>query len=294
MVTYTFIDFLISTILALIMLGIGMSIDVGDFRAVAKRPRAFFVGLAGQMVLLPFFAFLLASKSGLNPSFQVGIVILSLCPGGNTSNYVSYLVKANTALSISLTSINGILTLFTIPLITNIALRYFMGETGHFTLPFLPTMAQILLVTLLPASIGVWIRYRNKRVSEVLEKPIRYITMVLLLAAFTILFLGSNPGSGPSINLKDVKEIFPAILALNIIGLSLGIFSGRLAGLSRRNAVTLAIEIGLQNTTLAILIGGTLLGNGDMIKPALIYATFSFWTTLAFAYWTRQRTPDWQ
>lgn len=293
MISYSFIDFLISIILALIMLGIGMSIDVGDFRAVAKRPRAFFVGLAGQMVLLPLFAFLLASQSGLRPSFQVGIVILSLCPGGNTSNYVSYLVKANTALSISLTSVNGILTLFSIPVITNVALQFFMGENGSFSLPFAPTVVQILLVTLLPASIGVWIRYRNKRVSSVLEKPIRYITMALLLVAFTILFFGSGDG-GPNIALQDVKEMFPAVLALNILGLSVGIFSGWLAGLSRRNATTLAIEIGLQNTTLAILIGGTLLGNSDMIKPALVYATFSFWTTLAFAYWTRQRTPDWQ
>ncbi len=294
MISYSFIDFLISIILALIMLGIGMSIDVGDFRAVVKRPRAFFVGLAGQMVLLPFFAFLLVSQSGLRPSFQVGIVILSLCPGGNTSNYVSYLVKANTALSISLTSINGILTLFSIPVITNIALRLFMGETGAISLPFGPTVVQILLVTLLPASIGVWIRYRNKRVSTILEKPIRYTTMVLLLVAFAILFFGSGDGGSPNITIEDVKEMFPAVLALNIVGLSLGIFSGRLAGLSRRNATTLAIEIGLQNTTLAILIGGTLLGNSDMIKPALVYATFSFWTTLAFAYWTRQRTPDWQ
>lgn len=292
--TYTFIDVLISFILALIMLGIGMSIDAGDFRAVAKRPRAFFVGLAGQMILLPLFAFLLASFSGLDPSYQVGIVILSLCPGGNTSNYVSYLVKANTALSISLTSINGILTLFSIPLITNFALAYFMGDKVIFNLPFLPTVVQIILVTLLPASIGVWIRYTRQELSEKLEKPIRWITMVLLLVAFAILIFGNNPDNSLNLNLSDIKTMLPALLVLNIVGLSLGILSGRIAGLSRRNAVTLAIEIGLQNTTLAILIGGTLLGNSEMIKPALVYAGFSFWTTLAFAFWTRQRTPDWQ
>ncbi|GJM31653.1 MAG: hypothetical protein DHS20C18_06540 [Saprospiraceae bacterium] len=294
MMTYTFIDVLISFILALIMLGIGMSIDAGDFRAVAKRPRAFFVGLAGQMILLPLFAFLLASFSGLDPSYQVGIVILSLCPGGNTSNYVSYLVKANTALSISLTSINGILTLFSIPLITNFALAYFMGDKVIFNLPFLPTVVQIILVTLLPASIGVWIRYTRQELSEKLEKPIRWITMVLLLVAFAILIFGNNPDNSLNLNLSDIKTMLPALLVLNIVGLSLGILSGRIAGLSRRNAVTLAIEIGLQNTTLAILIGGTLLGNSEMIKPALVYAGFSFWTTLAFAFWTRQRTPDWQ
>ncbi len=286
------VDLLIRIVLALIMLGVGMSIDASNFRAVFQRPRAFFIGLFSQMVSLPVFAFSMVYFLPISPEFKIGIIILSLCPGGNMSNYISYLTKSNTALAISLTTINGLLTVFTIPLISNRASEIFLGHEEYFTLPFIATAIEIFQLILIPAAIGVTIRHFRHHLIEKLEKPVKWTTYVLLAIMFGMLFFGEEAQGGLKLTFKDIYTILPFTLALNLFGMLFGYYFSRWNKLSWRNGITISIETGLQNTALALLVTGTLLNNSEMAKPALIYAAFSFWTTLGFASYMKRRATS--
>ena len=283
------IDFAIRIILALIMLGVGMSINLMDFKAITRRPKALGIGLISQMLALPIFAILLVWWSPISPEFKMGIILLSLCPGGNMSNYISYLTKANTALAISLTTINGLLTVFTIPLVSNWTAFFLMGKQERFSLPFFDTALEIFLLILLPAAIGVAIRYYRINLTEKLERPIKWTTYILMALVFGIFALGKESQGGLQIEMVEIGQIIPFALSLNFFGMFFGYYFGRINKLSKRNAITLSIETGLQNTALALLIATALIGNANMAKPAFIYAAFSFWTTLGFAYFMKHK-----
>jgi bile acid:Na+ symporter, BASS family len=124
---YTTIDILVSCVLGLIMYGVGISITVNQVIEIYQKPKAFLVAIISQMVALPVIAFLIAYFFDISPQIKVGLIILAASPGGATSGFITYLFRGNTALSITLTSINSLLTLFSIPLIVNLALQQFMS-----------------------------------------------------------------------------------------------------------------------------------------------------------------------
>ncbi len=283
------LNVLISFALALIMFAVGMSIDFRAFKAITLRPTAFFVGLSSQMLVLPFMAFLIVWMAPLDPYFKIGLFIVALCPGGTTSNYISYLIKGNTALSISLTTINGLLSLLTIPFLTNIALQYFTHTDRAFYLPFLDTVWQILLVTLIPALLGAGIKSKFPQFSIKYHSVIKRVTILILALVFGILLLGNKSQGGVQLTFNEVGQILPFALLLHLLGLLWGFYLPRISGFSVRNSITLSIEVGLQNTTLALLITETFLHEPAMTKPAIVYAAFSFWTTLGFAWWQKRR-----
>lgn len=285
------IDQLVSLILALIMFAIGLSIKLQDFKAILRRPSIFFIGLFSQMVLLPAMAFLIAYLSPLSPVLKVGLVVLSLCPGGNTSNYISYLLKANTALSVSLTTANGFLSLFSIPLVAHFALQFFLSESERIHLPFWETVWQILTVTLIPVILGALFKKHQASLSLKIEKPLRWITMVLLFFAFAILIFGSEENA-VNFSREEIVLLIAFTFLLNIAGILIGFYFSKLLGTSNRNSITLSIEVGLQNTALALLITGSIIGVDEMMKPAIVYATYTFFTTLGFAWMMKKRTGN--
>ena len=142
------INTLIAIVLALIMFGIGASLKFNDFKDLFKHPKSVFLGLGLQMIFLPLFVTLIVSLFPLSPYLKIGLVVLSLCPGGATSNFISYLLKLDTALSISLTSINSILILITIPLGTNIALTIFLHEGHNIVLSVSETIFNVIILTI--------------------------------------------------------------------------------------------------------------------------------------------------
>ncbi|HCE58652.1 MAG TPA: bile acid:sodium symporter [Prolixibacteraceae bacterium] len=281
-ISHSYIDILISVVLAAIMFGLGLSLTFANFKNVLLHPKAFFVGLGAQMLFLPSVAFIIMLFSNLPNEFKVGIMILAVCPGGTTSGFVTYLFKGNVALSIALTVINSILTLFTIPLVVNLALRYFMGREAELHLPILESITQMFLITLLPAFIGVMVRTFKPAAAEVMQKPVKYIMIVLLALVYLIKFFAGDEHGGSGITFPEMWSIFPYVLIFNVVCFVFSIFIGKVAKLSIRDAFTIAIEVALHNTTLALLIAGTLLQNQEMAKPALLYSLFSFWTALIF------------
>ncbi len=281
-ISVTYMDLLVGVVLATIMFGIGLSINLKDLNEVYRSPRVFFFGLFAQMILLPVIAFLITFFTDLPPVIKVGFIILAASPGGTTSGFISVLFRANVALSVALTTINSILTLFTIPLLVNLALTVYIGKHSVYELPFLESLLQIFFVTLLPAAAGVFVRYKWNIIAEKIQKPVRTAMIILFAGVYSAIFLVDESGGGSGISIREALHIFPYSLAVNIAGFIAGIITGYFAKAGIKSSFTVGVEVAVQNTTLAILVAGTLIQSNDMIKPALVYAMFSFWTALLY------------
>lgn len=278
----SFVDILIGGILAFIMFSVGLSLTWRNFVVTFARPRAYLGGLFLQIIVLPTLAFTIASLANLPPAFKVGIMILSTCPGGTTSNFVTYLLNANTALSISLTVTNSFLALITVPLIVSFSVDYFMGSHTTIALPVGETIQQIISVILAPTFGGLLVRRYFPTFAINTQRPLKWITVILLAILFIIKFFAGEEQGGTGITLNDIGQIIPYSLIGNFINLLAGFSLATALGLPHNDKLTMGVEVGIQNTSLAFLIGGTLLGNEDTLKPALVYAMFTFFTALIY------------
>jgi bile acid:Na+ symporter, BASS family len=281
--TYSFIGILLSSILALIMLGVGFSLTTGDFKNLYLFPKPLIIGLASQIIVLPVIAFVISYFSNMPVAFKVGLIILAACPGGTTSGMLTYFFKGNVALSITFTSINSIITLFTIPLLVNLSLLFYYGQASPIHLSYLETIIQIFSVTIIPAGIGVFIRTYKPEFAIKAQRSIRYLLMVALAVVYIIFFFAGNEKGGTGITTGEVLNILPYALLLNVLCMAWGFLLGIITKLGIRNSYTIGIEASVHNTTLAFLVAGMLLQNQDMVKPSLIYAMFSFWTAVLYS-----------
>lgn len=271
--------------LVIIMMGIGLSITTSDLRNIIVEPRNLVVGLASQLILLPVIAFLIAAFSNIRPEFKVGLIIISACPGGVTSNLVNYIIRGNVALCVSITVVNGILTLITIPLIVRLALHVYMGEDTEIVLPVLDTILKIFMITVIPASIGIYIRRKREELALKIQNPLRIILPLLLLSVYAgVVFLEGNGEAGLD---SHFFRLIPYALMLNFFSMTAGLLVPRFFRLTKQNQYTIAVEVGLQNSTLAIFVASTLLGSQEMALVAVVYGSFSFFTTMLFGYLAR-------
>ncbi len=278
------VDLLVTFVLALIMVGIGLSLTISEFKHIFRHPKALFAALFSQMIALPLIAFAIASMSNLSPEIKVGLIILAASPGGSTSGLLTYLLRGNVALSVSLTTLNSLLTLFTIPLIVNLALDFYLHTNTLIELPFADTMIHIFVVTIIPASLGIWIRNKYPPLAIRIEAMMKNILLIALFTLFGIkMFAGESQG-GTGLTWTEALHILPYTLALLTACWWFGYYFLRLWGLPARDRLTAAIESGVHNTALAILIAGTLIKNQEMVKPILIYALTSFWIAWLFGY----------
>ncbi len=276
------IDLAVSAVLAFIMFGVGLTLTVGDFVRIVRYPRAYFSALSSQMVGLPILAFLINMLAPISPELKVGFLILSASPGGATSGFLTYLWRGNVALSLSLTATNSFLTLFTIPLVVNAALQFFLGRSTELHLPFIDTVRQVFFITIVPAAIGVAIRHYYPYFAQRVSRPARYIMLTLLAIVFFIKMFAGEQYGGAGLTWRDFLTITPVALVQNACSLFFGYLFLRLVGEPHPSRLTAAFECGVQNTTLSFLIASVLLGNEEMVKPALVYSSYSFWTACLF------------
>ncbi len=279
------INWLLNGVLALIMFGLGLSLKKEDFQALFDQPKSLAIGLFAQMVLLPLLAAGLIYAAPLSPEWKVGIMILSVCPGGITSNLVSYFVKGNVALAVSLTVSNALLSLLSIPLMVNLFLTHFMNQgDSSVSLPFWNTLLEIFAVTIIPAWLGMAVRLKlGKQVSSI-SKWLNVILPLLLLIVFGFKFIAGQDQGGTDMTGSDVIALTPYVISLNVLSMLLGFAVGIPFALSYRNRITIAIEVGLHNTALALLIAGDKLQIPSMEKPALVYALYSVVVTFSVGY----------
>jgi BASS family bile acid:Na+ symporter len=278
----TYIDFLVSAVLATIMFGVGLSINFADLQKIYRSPKAFILGLVSQMILLPLIVFLIIGFTDLPPAIKVGFIILAACPGGTTSGFVTVLFRGNVALSVSLIAINSLLTLATIPLLVNLALTVFMGRHSPFELPLVASFLQIFFITLLPAITGVLLRYFREKIADRIQKPVRTVMIILFAGVYTIIAFADESSGGSGITRTDLWQILPFAVLINLGGFAAGMAMGMSGKTGLRTSWTIGVEVALQNTTLALLVAGTLIQSNEMVKPALVYALFSFWTALIY------------
>lgn len=284
MVTYNLSDLMVTSALAIIMMGIGLSLTFADFKNIFLYPKALIVALSVQLAIIPSIAFLIASISGLSDGTKVGIVIISACASGASSNLITHLFKGNVALAISMTTINSLITVLWVPFIVDLSLLAFMGRTAGISLDFWETAFQIFAIILIPATIGMVIRAIKPWIAIKLETPLKYILPLILASVFSIKLFGGEKIGGTEITLAEGWEILPWCLMLNILAILSGFFIARMLKLNFKNQFTVSIEVGLHNTTLALLIAGTILKIPEMEKPAVIYAMFSFFTAVISVY----------
>ncbi len=278
------IDFLIDLVLAFITMSLGLNLSKTDFKNIVAFPGPLTIGLIAQMVLLPLSALVLMLLSDFNPEVKVGFIIIALCPGGVTSNLVSYLLKGNVALSISLTVVNGILCMFSLPILVNLALDYFINQTHLIELPVIKTIEHIALVTVLPAAVGLMIRNRLPKIADTLRPILKYLLPSLLLFIFLTKMFAPVEKGGIALTQAELVEQGIWVLLLNFSGMFLGYLLGTAFQTNLQNKVTIMVEVGLQNTALALLIAGNILHNDNMQKPAMVYAILTFFSTLFFAW----------
>ncbi|MFT7628247.1 MAG: BASS family bile acid:Na+ symporter [Ulvibacter sp.] len=260
--------------LAIIMLGMGMTLIPTDFSRILKYPKAILIGLTNQLIFLPIIGFSLAIAFNLSPIMAIGLMILAACPGGPTSNLITQVCKGNIALSVTLTAIASIVSILTIPFIMSYALEYF-GTDSNVTikLPILDTILQIMVITVIPISIGMLIRRFKTNFSKRMEKPMRIASTVIFILVFLAVIAANFNIMG-----KAMKEVGLVTLLLNIITMGLGYLTAKLFKLNLKSAISITIESGIQNGTLAIVIATTILNNLEMGIPTAAYAIWMFLT----------------
>lgn len=281
-----FTDYFLPVTLAIITLGMGLSLTDRDFKAIFSQPKAVITGLCSQMILLPLIGYLIARSIHIDPLFKVGLMVIAACPGGATSNLITYLLRGNVALSISMTAINSLITLITIPLVVTISLDAFIHADAEIHLKVGETVLKVFLITLLPAFAGTRIRKRMPLTADKLERPLRIILPLLLLLVFMGVIL-IDQGTA-SATLSDFFDIFPYTLLLNATAMGSGLLIARLLKLSVKNQFTISIEVGLQNSALAIFVAATLLQSNTMALVPVIYGSFSFFSTLMFGWMVKK------
>lgn len=272
--------------LFLIMLGMGLSLVTDDFRRVVAYPKAVAIGLVCQLVVLPLVAFGLANVMPLTPELAVGVMLLAVCPGGTTSNLYAHLGRGDVALSVTLTAVASIVTVFTIPFIINGALVYFMGEAGQLSLPVAKTMASLVALTVIPISLGMLIRRWRPAFAIAVEHRVKHFAVVflILLIAFLVyqqfdVFLDAMVSAGP------------VALLLNLITMAIGYYSARAFALNRPQSISVTLEVGLQNSSLSMVLALGLLNNYAMSLTPAIYTGVMFITAGVLVYFTSRWLP---
>jgi bile acid:Na+ symporter, BASS family len=219
-------DYLLLAVIAIIMFNLGLSLKLGDFKKIFEQPGPLIAGLVCQLVLLPAIAFAIAVLAPLPPALKTGIVIIAACPGGATSNLITYLLKGNVALSISLTSINSIIILVSIPLIISFALVHFMVESANVVLPIGNTVLKIFMMILAPTGIGIWARKRNARWAIKAERLMKYTTTALLAVVYAIAVIYNRTDNDWSLLLY--WKVTPYVFLLNVLGMFTGFLIGKI------------------------------------------------------------------
>ena len=258
----------------------GLSLTSEDFKRVFVEPKAILAGLINQLILLPAIGFLLISILDLRPEIALGVIILVACPGGPTSNLISHLAKGDTALSISLTAISSFITILSIPFVINLGLSVVYGSNEEIRLDVLGTMLQVFVVVIIPVSLGMLIKAKRANFASKMEAPVRKASGIIF-----VLVLGGVILKEKANIVSYVIQAGLVTLTLNVLTMALGYLISNILKLNRKQAISISIESGIQNGTLAIAIAtGVLMNTEYAIAPA-IYGLLMFFTSAVVIYW---------
>ena len=262
--------------LGIIMFGLGLDLTPGDFARIGKRPKAVAIALACQLLLLPAVCFGLVLLFRLPPVLAVGMMLLAASPGGTTANLYSHLFRGDVALNISLTAINSVIAVLTLPVIVNLSIAWF--QPGEMTVGLqLKKTIEVFMIVLLPVCLGMLVRGFKPGFARAMDKPVRLASVVIL----TLVIAGAVVS-----NFAVLKDDFIAlagiVVSFCILSLAIGFIVPRLFRINREQSIASAFEVGLHNATLAIVIAESVLAVPDMSLPAAVYGVLMFPLAAAF------------
>lgn len=263
--------------LAFIMVTLGLSLTIGDFRRVFTEPRGVLIGMANLLLLAPLLAFGIAEAFDLSPVLAVGLVLLGAAPGGTMANLLTHVAKGETALSVTLTGISSALAVVTVPVYLTVASSHFGLDGADTKVDMLPIAARVLVITLLPLAIGMLIRARKTAWAVGAEPKLKRVALVL----FALIVAGAVASEWGSVT-EYLGTILLATITLNIAAMALSWFISRGARLSERASTAISLELGLHNATLAIAVGAAV--DEGMAVPAGVYGIFMWATGGTFAW----------
>ncbi len=273
--------------LAVIMFSLGLGLTMADFKRVLTRPLAFAIGALNQVVVLPLVALVLAVTFALPPELAVGLMILSFCPGGVTSNILAKLANGDVALSVTLTGVISLLSILTVPFLVAWSVNHFMGTAAPEVSITALAMA-MFLITAVPVALGVALRHFASDFAMRIEPIFSWVA----LALFVVIVAGAL-ASNWTIFIENLPILGPALVVLNVSLLVLGALLAWLFGLNRNEIKTVAIETGIQNATLGITVGSLIAEQASGLPPfslpSGVYGITMYAVTLPYVIWARGR-----
>lgn len=262
--------------LGIIMFGLGLSLTVEDFTRAAKHPRVVLIGLATQIVVLPAICFGLVLALNLHeagdagPYLAAGMMLLAASPGGATAAMFSHLFRGDVALNITLLAVNSVLSVFTLPIVVNLSLAFFLEGDQSIGLQVLDTL-QVFAIVLIPAGIGMLVRHRWPGFAARMDKPVRIASVVILAGVVVGALLSQGHEIWPHLG-----TIIGIAILFTLINLTIGYFLPRLMRVGKAQAMAISMEIGVHNETLAITVGLSVLLEPRLAVPAATYSLVKF------------------
>ena len=269
--------------LGIIMFGLGLSLTVGDFARVLKQPKAVMVALLCQLILLPAICFGLVLAFQLPPVLAVGMLMLAASPGGTTANLYSDLFRGDVALNISLTAVNSVISVITLPLITNFAINYFDPFDDELGLQWAKVL-EVFAIVLVPVAIGMVVRRFWPAFARGMDKPVRIASVIIL-----VVVIAGAVASNWDLLVENFARLSLITIVFCLISLTVGYFVPRLLKVGKRQAIAASFEIGIHNATLAIVIAQTVLNSVELSRPAAVYGVLMFFIAFGFGFLIRER-----
>lgn len=269
--------------LGIIMFGLGLSLTLRDFARVATQPKAVIVALLCQLLLLPAACFGLVMLFQLPPVLAVGMMMLAASPGGTTANLYSHLFRGDVALNISLTALNSVIAVVTLPLITNFAIWYFNPFDDQLGLQWSKTL-EVFAIVLLPVVLGMVVRRLWPRFADAMDRPVRIVSVIVL-----VVVIAGAVASNWELLVENFAGLSLITIAFCLVSLTVGYWVPRLLKVGRRQAIASSFEIGIHNATLAIVIAQTVLGSVELSLPAAVYGVLMFFIAFGFGFLIRER-----
>jgi bile acid:Na+ symporter, BASS family len=272
--------------LMLIMFSMGLTLSLRDFALVARDPKLVGAGFATHLLVLPLLGFGVGRLFGLGPEMALGLFIVSICPAGTTSNALTFVGRGNVALAVVLTALTSLVTVFTIPLLLSWAVPFFLRGTDAIvpTLSVPTTILQLVRITVIPIVVGMLVKHFLPDLAARLARWLRPTAFVILVVVIAFSVLVSL-----EMVLDNLVRATPAIVALNLAAMAFGLLLGRLLGAGARDSMTLAIETGVQNVTLAIFLTLTVLGSLPLAVTQNIYGVVMILNASLLIRWWRGR-----
>lgn len=257
--------------LAIIMFGLGLALTPDDFRRIGTAPKPVAIALAAQLLLLPLVCFGLVIALDLDPLLAVGMMLLAASPGGTTANLFSHLFRGDVALNITLTAVNSVIAVVSLPLVVNFAVGWFEPEGADDIGLQLAKTAQVFAIVLVPVAVGMLVRHTRSGFAERADRPVRIASAIVLALVIVGALLGERK------NLGDyLADIGLAATLFCAISLAVGYALPRLAGVEEKQALSSAFEVGIHNSTLAIAVALSVLDNDTLAVPAAVYGVLMF------------------